>query len=329
MSENINHGRILNWRKGPEDPRDFKSVRHLAAPIELPAAYELTPKIPIWDQKNAGSCVGNGCGEGFRFEYAELFGDFSFEPSRLFVYYNARKIQGWENEDSGTYIRDGFKAMNKQGLCHEKLWPYNDSLSAVTKLPSDEAYKDGLKNTTVKYAVVNQNEQDIKATIYSGAAVVFGFTVYDSFFGSWANSTGIMPIPKKNENVQGGHCVILVGYDDSKKCFKCQNSWGIDWGIGGYFWMPYSFLLDPNQADDFWAIQSIKIEGSDPVVPTPPNPSQIDWVTVSNVLFKTAKELNAVKKPTILRLGTALGLPVDSKKTFSYNYELVKAKLGL
>ena len=326
----IEHGRKLNWKPSPPDSRDFKSTRHLAAPIELPSEFELNYKIPVYDQKNAGSCVGNGSCESFRYESKELTGNYDFEPSRLFVYWNARDIDGSTGEDAGTYIRSGFKAMNKSGLCHEKLHPYDDAISSVIKKPSSEAYNDGLKNSIVQYAAVNQNEQDIKATLVSGAVVVFGFTVYDSFFGSWANSTGIMPLPKKTEGIQGGHCVVIVGYSDSKKCFKIQNSWGTNWGIGGYFWMPYSFLLDPKQADDFWAIQSIKIDAeTDPIPPTPPKPSEIDWVTVSGILFKTAKELYAVKKPTIIRLGLALGLLVDEKKNFAYNFNLVKEKLGL
>ena len=116
---------------------------------------------------------------------------------------------------------------------------------------------------------------------------------------------------------------------DSKKCFLIQNSWGTGWGLNGKFWMPYSFALNPKEADDFWCIEEIKIEGNDPIVPIPPKPSEIDWMVVSGILFKTAKELYAVKKPTIIRLGLALGLPVDSKKTFSFNYNLVKEKLGL
>lgn len=326
MSE-INHGRKLNWKPSPPDSRDFKSTRHLTAPIELPSEFELNYKIPTYNQFNAGSCVGNGCSSGFRYEAKELTGNFDFEPSRLFVYWNARDIDGSTQEDAGTYIRSGFKAMNKTGLCLEKFHPYHDDLASVIKKPSPDAYENGLKNVTVKYATVNQNEYDLKATLVSGAVIVFGFTVYDSFFGSWANSTGIMPLPKENEGIQGGHCVILTGYSDSKKCFKCQNSWGEDWGVdGGYFWMPYSFLLNPNEADDFWCIEEIKMEGTEP---NPPKPSEIDWSVVSGILFKTSKELYAVRKPTILRLGLALGLPVDSKKNFSFNYNLVKEKLGL
>lgn len=317
--------RVLNWKREPFDQRDYKSVRHLAAPLTLPTKFELDKTIPIYDQLNIGSCTANSACACFRYEVAQLVNNFDFEPSRLFEYYNTRKLQGWEGEDSGGFIRDAFKAMNQYGLALDKTWPYNPSQYAVK--PSTIAYNEGLKNVAVKYAAVNQNESEIKQTLVSGAAVSFGFNVYDSFFGSWDKTTGIMPIPKKTESLQGGHAVTIVGYDDSKKCFLIQNSWGTDWGINGKFWMPYSFLLNATECDDFWCIQEVKVDNGD--VPVPPKPSEIDWVAVSNILFKTAKELYAVKKPTIVRLGQALGLPVDEKKNFAFNYNIVKTKLGL
>jgi len=40
----------------------------------------------------------------------------------------------------------------------------------------------------------------------------------------------------------GGHALCVVGYDDNKYggAFEIQNSWGTDWGNGGYVWIPYS-----------------------------------------------------------------------------------------
>lgn len=325
--------RILNWKPSPPDDRDFKSLRKLSAPIKLPEKFQLIPEIPGYDQLNAGSCVGNGCCSAFRYEVAQLKGNFDFEPSRLFVYWNARNIDGSTNEDAGTYIRSAFKAMNKDGLCLEKFHPYDDSLTAVVKKPSIEAYENGLKNVTVKYARVDQTETAIKQTLCSGAAVVFGFTVYNSFFGSWSETTGIMPLPKKNEGIQGGHCVFAIGYEDTKKAFLCQNSWGM-WGSAAipnkvnYFWMPYSFALNPNEADDFWCIEEVKVDEGN--VPVPPTPSTLDWKTAVNVLFKTSKELWAVKKPTLIRIGTALNVDgLDAKKSFSYNFNLIKTFLNL
>lgn len=316
--------RILNWKPSPKDERDFKSKRKLLAPQQLPTEFELDRKIPIFDQLSIGSCVANSACAAFRYEAAQLNNNFDFEPSRLFVYFNARKLQGWEREDSGAYIRDGFKSLNKWGVAKEEYWKYD--VNKFADDPKPEAYNDALKQVAIKYASVDQDLISIKQTLLSGAAVSFGFNVYQSFFGSWSQGSGIMPIPKKSEVLQGGHAVLIVGFSDEKQCFLIQNSWGINWGKDGYFWMPYKFALNPNEADDFWCIEEIKMEKSF----TPPNPDKLDWLTVAKVLFKNDKELYAVKKPTLLQLGTALEVKgLDSKKSFKYNFELIKEFLKL
>lgn len=40
----------------------------------------------------------------------------------------------------------------------------------------------------------------------------------------------------------GAHAMVIIGYDDTKAggAFLVQNSWGTDWGSGGYFWIKYS-----------------------------------------------------------------------------------------
>ena len=50
---------------------------------------------------------------------------------------------------------------------------------------------------------------------------------------------------------------MAVGYDDSQSRFIVRNSWDTDWGMKGYFTMPYDYL-DPakNLADDFWTIRA-------------------------------------------------------------------------
>ena len=69
----------------------------------------------------------------------------------------------------------------------------------------------------------------------------------------------VVPVkPASGEKVLGGHAVLAVGYDDSKRCFIIRNSWGGDWGIKGYFWMPYAYLQDKHLAADFWTLRSVK-----------------------------------------------------------------------
>jgi C1A family cysteine protease len=37
-------------------------------------------------------------------------------------------------------------------------------------------------------------------------------------------------MPKSSENCLGGHAVLVVGYDDTKKTWLMRNSWGDGWG---------------------------------------------------------------------------------------------------
>ena len=49
----------------------------------------------------------------------------------------------------------------------------------------------------------------------------------------------------------GGHAVMAVGYDEGEKRFIVRNSWGENWGLKGYFTMPYKYLASRSLADDF------------------------------------------------------------------------------
>lgn len=58
-------------------------------------------------------------------------------------------------------------------------------------------------------------------------------------------------------NVEGGHCIVIVGYDDSLQAFIIRNSWGNSWGINGHFYLSYNYVSDPNLSNDFWVVSSI------------------------------------------------------------------------
>jgi len=38
-----------------------------------------------------------------------------------------------------------------------------------------------------------------------------------------------------------GHTLVAVGYDDARKAFRIQNSWGRKWADAGYAWLSYGF----------------------------------------------------------------------------------------
>ena len=104
---------------------------------------------------------------------------------------------------------------------------------------------------------IDQNLADMKGCLASGYPFVFGFTVYDSFESQQVAQSGVLSMPAAGEAVAGGHAVLAVGYDDSKSMFIIRNSWGSGWGLAGYFYMPYAYLLDNNLSDDFWTIRTV------------------------------------------------------------------------
>lgn len=319
--------RIYNWVREPEDDRDMPSVRHMKAlGIEMPAEFELPAQIPVYDQGEIGSCTANSGCASFRFEWFQLKNNFNFDPSRLFVYYNTRLLEGTTNEDAGAYVRDVFKSMKNFGVSDEKFWTYDESF---TKKPSDAAYTDGKTKIVVKYTFVEQNLEKIKQTLYSGACVIFGFDVYSSFeSGNWDRTTGIMPIPTpKKEQFLGGHCVTIIGWSESKKCFLIQNSWGEGWGQKGKFWMPYSYLLDPTHADDFWCIDEISVDENPTPDPTPT--PDADLLKIFKSIFATQSELKALKTSSLYELGVVLGLPVSTKNKKSANLQIIADFLNI
>jgi C1A family cysteine protease len=242
------------WLRDHLDPRDFM---FLVPPIVgLPPAIDLRSKCPsVYDQLQLGSCTANAIAAALEFDLMKQR-EVAFVPSRLFIYYNERDMEGTVNSDSGAEIRDGMKSVNKQGACPEPEWPYK--ISRFTKKPSAKCYRDAILHESVKYQRVLQNANQMKAVLASGFPFVFGFLVYQDFESDVVSQTGIVPMPDKNETPIGGHAVLAVGYDDSKGWWIVRNSWGAGWGAKGYFFMPYQYLLDPDLASDFWVIKSVK-----------------------------------------------------------------------
>jgi C1A family cysteine protease len=177
-------------------------------------------------------------------------------PSRLFIYYNERVMEGTVNSDSGAQLRDGVKVVSKLGVCPETDWPYDISLFA--QKPPAVAFNNAKKEQVRNYFRIPQNANQLKACLGEGFPFVFGFTVYDSFESPAVAKSGVLPMPQPGEQVLGGHAVCAVGYDDSKQVCIVRNSWGRGWGMKGYFTMPYAYITDPQLASDFWTMRTIQ-----------------------------------------------------------------------
>lgn len=249
----------FGWIKDNPDNRDFLFFP-LREKIETrPKEFDLTGKMPpVYDQGNLGSCTAQAIGGCLEYLNTKQRPDEKWTPSRLFIYYNERAIEGSINQDAGAMIRDGIKCVNSQGVCKEiPTWPYD--VNRFTEKPPDQAYIEAMFHQSLKYFRVTQDSAHIETRISQEFPITCGILVYESFMS--AGETGAVPMPKKKflgifngDKLLGGHAIMIVGYNTNKQIFICRNSWGVNWGNFGYFTIPYDYILNNKLASDFWTI---------------------------------------------------------------------------
>lgn len=250
----MNHS--YGWKPDLPDQRDHFYAVPPSVLMVLPASVDLRPDCcPVMDQSSLGSCTSNAIAAALEFDQKKQ-GLTESRPSRLFIYYNERSMEGTVSSDSGAMIRDGIKSVNRQGTCPESMWPYD--ISQFTIKPPVLCYQTALQHRAVSYQRVTRSLAQMKGCLAAGYPFVLGFTVYESFESDQVAQTGIVPMPSHNEQVLGGHAVLCVGYDDAQQRFYVQNSWGINWGIEGFFTMPYAYLLSSKLSGDFWTIRTVQ-----------------------------------------------------------------------
>lgn len=248
----------FGWNRDIPDHRD-KYLQTATARVALPPLMDLRTTgflPPVYDQGDLGSCTANAIAAAVDFERKKQ-GEPFITPSRLFIYYNERDIEGDPSQDAGAQIRDGIKSVASQGVCPETEWPYSDQSTKFALKPPPACYTDALKFKALTYSRVTQVDYFLKHCIaILGRPVVFGFSVFSSFESDAVAASGIVPMPGSDDAPVGGHAVLAVGYNDATKMFIVRNSWGSGWGQSGYFNLPYAYLLDPSMASDFWVIET-------------------------------------------------------------------------
>lgn len=279
----------LGWRKDRTDHRDYtpRKAAEKAGIDKEASSSSVTPAVVdnrrfcafIKDQENLGSCTAFAYTSMYEFINKRNRSKFT-ELSPLFEYKLTRFLMGEEGiGDSGAYIRTAIQAGIVYGSVPEEFHRYTDLDPEFDREPSSGAY--GLAQQyqpTLYFRLDKSNNptaklENIKAYIAKGYPVQFGFNVYGSYTQTGSNG-GMFPFPSDNDDLVGGHSVIIVGYDTNKQvpnktggntttgAFLIQNSWGTNWGYGGFGWLPFEYLLE-DLADDFWSITAAEFMDPD------------------------------------------------------------------
>jgi C1A family cysteine protease len=244
----------LNYVFSKPDTRDFRYKTYFTADVDaLPERVDLREHwSDVMDQGDLGSCVANAIAGAIRATRSKNKMSV-YDPSRLFIYYFARVLDGTDpKEDAGTYIRSGFKAVNKNRVCSERNWPYKIADFSVE--PNKNAQKAATQHRKFNYLSLDGAPEEIKHSLASGYPVVFGTAVYRSFMTKTVAQTGLVPNPDKTkEECLGGHAMVIVGYNNSQGHYVVANSWGADWGDKGFCYIPFEYIHDSVVTSDFWS----------------------------------------------------------------------------
>src|SRR5438105_1735013 len=149
------------WIPDLPDRRDWMFTARPLTLGALPSRVDLRAGCPaVYDQGRLGSCTANAIAGALQYDQARQRQADVLTPSRLFIYYNERTIEGTVDEDAGAMLRDGIKTVAKQGAPHEPLWPY--VISKFRSKPSAKAYADAARHPAVLYERILQQAAQLR-----------------------------------------------------------------------------------------------------------------------------------------------------------------------
>jgi len=203
---------------------------------ELPASVDMSDRMPpVGNQGIQQSCVAWSIAYALKSyqEKVELGQQYLFSPSYIYNQIN-------NGTNAPTYVTDGLNILSDQGVCSLDDMPYNEN-DWLTK-PSESNKQNAKKFRIDFWRRVNILDiKEVKAQLAAGYPVIIGADVSKEFINDGYSQKADF-IWKDKGTPAGGHCMLLVGYNDQKNAFKVMNSWGKDWGDNGFGWIDYKFF---------------------------------------------------------------------------------------
>ncbi len=207
-------------------------------PVSTPSSFDLRNvggrnyTTPPKNQGDCGSCVAFGVTASVETTYRWQKRDDSqiadFSEAQLFFCHGrsdgARCNTGWKPKEA-------LEVMKSTGITFEQMFPY--SATAQTCSGLDSAWRTRI--VRIKDYQRIRSAQAMKDWIWNTGSLVACLSVYEDFqryyrSGVYTYAAG---------SYVGGHCIEIVGYDDSLGCWICKNSWGVGWGESGFFRIAY------------------------------------------------------------------------------------------
>ncbi len=245
----------------PENPKKIS----LPPVDDLPASFDWRDQpgnivTPVRNQAGCGSCWAFSAAAQTESWWKKYFNqpDSAIDLSEQFLLScSPGSCEGYATHMALEFIR-------KTGLPHESCFRYK----ARDTIPCEEACDDweeqaitipGWGFITLEEAVV----ENIKlALLYHPVSA--NYIVYEDFMsytgGVYEHVWG---------EVDAGHAILIVGWDDAEQCWICKNSWGPDWGEDGYFRIKWGncgigenvpFIFDELSGNNSFAVETESVQ---------------------------------------------------------------------
>lgn len=244
---------ISNFFRGGEMDKDIYEETEIYAPLAdnkknpLPERVSLQKYCPTpMNQGKQGSCVAWASAYAARtILEAQRTGkdpnSIKFSPSYL---YNQIALKGCQ----GSYVKYAMDNMYAKGAVNFKDFRYDDSdcsrqpTAALAQKAVDYKIK-GFQRLTNESKGKTYEMLAMKQNLSKGSPIVIGMMVGGSFMSNMMGKDAWIPTNSDyNQSGFGGHAMCVIGYDDYKNSgsFLLMNSWGTEWGKGGFAWVRYS-----------------------------------------------------------------------------------------
>ena len=245
--------------------------------LSLQYLYEVTKELDrAWVERNLATLAKDGTADA---EFSAVFrrqtdqirsvmaANGAGSPAVCaFVKAFADSLASSNSLKGGSLIRRCFEAVESRGICRYSIWPYANmqvtqmfgGVEVAAGYPPG-AHEDAQKHRVLSglYLLRAPNNVDEMRGILAGAngrrpmPVCAGLAVFEGCDGD-----GRFDFPTTEERdgrlvtmnaFKGGHEVLLVGYEDDPRekgggRFIVRNSWGEDWGDGGYGVVSYAYV---------------------------------------------------------------------------------------
>lgn len=232
--------------------------------MNFPSSYNIFTNnninIPVYDQYQTETCVANSVSTALAYLLKLNNPNNPIElPSRVFIYVLGKSVD-FGSIDCKLYAGliglNVINHLNFYEIPSEKEFPFPTEQETITASGDVGSLCAVPPNSLIKYdndrklifkpfdrtVIPMDRINKIKYSLSKNRILIIAVRIFNSFFNSWNNNNGRFVLPSTSGDTwQGGHSLVITGYNDSNQTLTVRNSWG-NTGDNGNGYLPYEYV---------------------------------------------------------------------------------------